>query len=103
MQIEIKPLIGLCRGVETDAGVDVITADGREIAVVGRQPGAPLQLITNGVAPATVKAARKALDERDSKHLDDDLKPIAAARFQDRETQEPPLIEEEEESGKKKR
>lgn len=95
MAIEIIALRGECRGELIDVGVDIVTDNGREIAIVGRKKNAPIQLIVNGIAPATLKQVRKAVDSRDLESVHDDLKPMAAARFEGREIQEPPIVEDD--------
>lgn len=70
--IELRPHTGLRRGREVDTGldaiwlVDALHPKGKRLAFVGREPGAPLQLLEQGIAQTLIAEAQRVLAKRDA-------------------------------------
>ena len=95
--IEIRHIRGLCRGVDTDTTidgiylVDALHPKGARIGIVGRERGAPAQLL-EPVSQSVMKEIGEALDARDFDELTEEQQAMAKGR----RTIEPPPPEPEE-------
>lgn len=74
--IEIRAHVGLRRGNVVDTGLDGIwLVEPHRIAIrigfASREQGAPLQLTENGLSPAVIAEARRALAMRDGDEPND--------------------------------